>query len=115
MTDALQIRSTLLYAIPLLYLLVALIPALVSLFGTAASPNLPAPALARNWRWARRISGVTVFIACISLVWLAMSGAMIAPPKMLFGAALIRYTQARLSDETFWSLTFVSGLNRRPE
>ena len=79
MNDASQIRSALLYAIPLLYLLVALIPALVSLFGTAASPNLPAPAWARHWRWARRISGATVFIACISLVWLAMSGAMITP------------------------------------
>ena len=37
-------------------------------------------------------------------------GLLLAPPP-----ALMRYIQARLSSLTLWSLTFASGLNRRPE
>lgn len=72
--DAVLFRSGLLYAIPMLYLLMVLI---------SASPNLSAPAIAKRWRWARQITGLTIFMACISLLWLAMSGPMIVPGATL--------------------------------
>ncbi len=78
MTDFVPARVALLYAIPFLYLLVAFMP--------AASSNQPdtALAMARRWRWARRISGIAILITLSSILWLVMNG-----PITLPGATLI--------------------------
>lgn len=80
MHDLTSARAALLYAIPLLYLLAAIIPTLIP----AASLNPLAPSLARCWSWARRVTGLCVLLAFISMLWLAMSGPSIWPGMTWF-------------------------------
>ena len=75
MHDLTSARAALLYAIPLLYLLAAIFPTFVP----AASLNPLVPSLARCWSWARRVTGLCVLLAFISMLWLAMSGPSIWP------------------------------------
>jgi NAD(P)H-quinone oxidoreductase subunit 5 len=106
MTDFVPARAALLYAIPLLYLLVALMP--------AVSTNQPdsALALARRWRWARWIAGLAILITLGSMLWLAMSGAITLPGATLiplgeFGALTLGIRSDALGCTVLLLVTFI--------